>query len=72
MKSRWGSTSPAGRVSLNVKLIQVPKAYIDYVVFHELCHLKEPNHSPRYYELLGRVLPDWRDRRRKLNEFEFG
>ena len=72
MRSRWGSTSPAGRVSLNVKLIQVPKAYIDYVVFHELCHLKEPNHSPRYFELLDRVLPDWRDRRRKLNEFEFG
>lgn len=72
MKSRWGSTSPAGRVSLNVKLVQVPKAYIDYVVFHELCHLKEPNHSPRYYELLDRVLPDWRHRRQKLNMFEFG
>lgn len=72
MKSRWGSTSPAGKIALNIKLIQMPKAYIDYVIFHELCHLKEPNHGPRYYELLDRVLPDWRDRREKLNTFEFG
>jgi predicted metal-dependent hydrolase len=46
--------------------------YIDYVIFHELCHLVEPNHSQRYYELLDRVLPDWRERREKLNTFEFG
>ena len=72
MSSRWGSTSPSGRITLNVKLIQVPKAYIDYVVFHELCHLKEPNHGPRYYQLLDRVLPDWRERREKLNAYEFG
>jgi predicted metal-dependent hydrolase len=72
MKSRWGSSSPSGKIALNIKLIQVPKAYIDYVIFHELCHLKEPNHSQRYYELLDRVLPDWRDRREKLNSFEFG
>ena len=72
MNTRWGSTSPSGRITLNVKLIQVPKAYIDYVVFHELCHLREPNHSPRYYQLLDRVLPDWRERRERLNAYEFG
>ena len=72
LKSRWGSCSPKGRITLNVKLIQVPKAYIDYVIFHELCHLQEPNHTPRFYELLGRVLPDWRERRERLNAFEFG
>lgn len=72
MKSRWGSTGPGGVIRLNVKLVQVPKAYIDYVIFHELCHLAEPNHSPRYYELLDRVLPDWQERREKLNAFEFG
>jgi predicted metal-dependent hydrolase len=72
MKSRWGSTSPAGVMRLNVKLVKVPKTYIDYVICHELCHLLEPNHSPRYYELLDRVLPDWRERRDKLNTFEFG
>jgi predicted metal-dependent hydrolase len=72
MKSRWGSTSPAGVMRLNVKLVKVPKTYIDYVIFHELCHLLEPNHSPRYYELLDRILPDWRERRERLNTFEFG
>ena len=72
LKSRWGSCSPKGRITLNVKLIQVPKAYIDYIIFHELCHLAEPNHSSRYYELLDRVLPDWRKRRERLNGFEFG
>lgn len=72
MRSRWGSTSPLGKMRLNVKLIKVPKTYIDYVIFHELCHLVEPNHGQRYYELLDRVLPDWRERREKLNTFEFG
>jgi hypothetical protein len=37
---------------------------------HELCHLKEHNHSQRFYELLNRVMPDWRDKRDKLNAFE--
>jgi predicted metal-dependent hydrolase len=72
MNTRWGSCSAKGRITLNVKLIKVPKAYIDYVIFHELCHLVEPNHNSHYYELLGRVLPDWQERRDKLNTFEFG
>jgi predicted metal-dependent hydrolase len=72
MRSRWGSCSARGRITLNVKLIKVPTAYIDYVIFHELCHLAEPSHNSRYYELLDRVLPDWRDKRQKLNEYEFG
>jgi len=38
----------------------------------QLCHLQEPNHTPRFYELLDRVLPDWRERRERLNSFEFG
>jgi len=72
MRSRWGSCSARGRITLNVKLIKVPRSYIDYVIFHELCHLAEPYHSPRYYEILDRILPDWRERRDKLNSFEFG
>lgn len=71
MSTRWGSTSRSGRVTLNVKLIQMPKPCIDYVILHELCHLQEPNHSPAYYRLLDRVLPDWRQRRDKLNAIEF-
>ena len=72
MSTRWGSCSSKGRITLNVKLIKVPKSYIDYVIFHELCHLAEPNHTLRFYELLDRVLPDWQERRDKLNVFEFG
>lgn len=72
MSTRWGSTSPAGRITLNLKLIQVPPPCIDYVLYHELCHLVEPNHSPAYYQLLDRVLPAWRQRRDRLNGLEFG
>jgi predicted metal-dependent hydrolase len=70
MKSRWGSCSGKGKITLNVRLIQTPRDCIDYVILHELCHLKEPNHSPQFYALLNRVLPNWRELRQKLNEFE--
>lgn len=67
MKTRWGSCSRKGRITLNTKLVHAPKRYIDYVVTHELCHLKEPNHSDGFYRLLTLVIPDWRERREKLN-----
>ncbi len=67
MKTRWGSCSTAGRVTLNTELIHVPKQCIDYVVTHELCHLKEHNHSPDFYRMLESVMPDWQQRREKLN-----
>jgi predicted metal-dependent hydrolase len=70
MKSRWGSCGANGAVTLNLKLIQVGKPLIDYVIVHELCHLVEHNHSKRYYALLDRMLPDWRTRRQRLNESE--
>lgn len=67
MRSRWGSCSSKGNVSLNLRLIHQPLDLIDYVVLHELCHLKELNHSPRFWALMDRVLPDWRERRKQLN-----
>jgi predicted metal-dependent hydrolase len=70
MQKRWGSCSPKGHINLNLNLIQVPKPYIDYVIQHELCHLKEHNHSRAYYALLDRVLPDWRDQRTALHQIE--
>jgi hypothetical protein len=70
MNTRWGSCTPEGKVLLNLRLMQVPKEYIDYVVMHELCHLKEHNHSPRFYELLNRVMPDWRAKQEMLNTLE--
>jgi len=57
---------------MNLRLIQVQKQYIDYVVVHELCHLLEHNHSKRFYLLLDQLMPDWRERRRRLNEVELG
>lgn len=72
MRTCWGSCSSKGRITLNVKLIKVPTSYIDYVIFHELCHPAEAHHSSRYYTLLDRVLPDWRERRDELNSFKFG
>lgn len=70
MKARWGSCSAAGRITLNVKLVQVPKDLIDYVILHELCHLKEHNHQSAFYTLLDSILPDWRERRHRLNTIE--
>ncbi len=68
MQKRWGSCTAAGVITLNLKLIQVAKPLIDYVIVHELCHLQEHNHSPAYYRLLDRALPDWVERREALNQ----
>jgi len=59
MKKQWGSCSPAGVILLNPHLVKAPRACIDYVISHELCHLQEHNHSPRYYRLLGKIMPSW-------------
>jgi len=58
-------------ITLNPRLVQTPTSCIDYVLIHELCHLKEHNHGKYYYQLLDQTLPDWRERRQKLNTFEF-
>jgi predicted metal-dependent hydrolase len=70
MKTRWGSCGQSGQIILNPRLVQTPIDCIDYVILHELCHLKEHNHSKNYYHLLDQVLPNWRERREKLNKFE--
>ncbi len=65
-KSRWGSMSPTGVLGLNLDLIRAPVECIDYVIIHELCHLRFPHHGPRFWALLERVMPDWRKRKSKL------
>jgi len=72
MKSRWGSCTEAGVITLNLKLMQVPKPYIDYVIVHELCHLVEHNHGQRFYRLFDRMMPDWRTQRERLNACKVG
>jgi len=66
MKTRWGSLSERGTLTLNVGLIQAPRECIDYVITHELCHLQHPDHSPAFCRLLEKVMPDWENRKRKL------
>ena len=72
MQSSWGNCSKIRLISLNIKLIQVPKEYIDYVLTHELCHLKDLSYGAGFYDLLGRVMPNWREKKEKLDRFDFG
>ncbi len=71
MKSRWGSCSSKGVITLNTRLMYVPTVLIDYVILHELCHLREMNHSPRYYALLNSICPDWKQNKKALRSFGF-
>ena len=66
LKKRWGSLSAKGMLTLNTDLIRAPRECIDYVVAHELCHLRCKDHSPNFYRLLGKIMPDWQDRKHKL------
>jgi predicted metal-dependent hydrolase len=59
MQQQWGSCSPAGVIHLNPNLIKAPRHCIDYVILHEICHLKEHNHSKRFYTLLTKHDPNW-------------
>ena len=58
-KSRWGSCSGKGNLNFNWKLIMAPPGALDYVVIHELCHLREFNHSPRFWTLVAAQMPDY-------------
>jgi len=70
MRARWGSCSKSGRILLNVELVRAPVECIDYVITHELCHLKVPDHSPKFYRLLSRFISDWDRRKRRLEAVE--
>lgn len=59
MKRQWGSCATGGTVTLNPFLVKAPREAIDYVITHELCHIREHNHSPEFFRLLTRAMPGW-------------
>jgi predicted metal-dependent hydrolase len=67
-RTRWGSCSPHGTLSFNWRLVLAPLEVAEYVVVHELCHLREPNHSPRFWQIVEEARPGYREQRRWLAE----
>jgi predicted metal-dependent hydrolase len=67
MIRRWGSCSSKQVITLNTELIKKEKALIDYVIVHEICHLKVPAHNKAFYALVASIMPDWKERRAALN-----
>lgn len=71
MKRRWGSCTQNGDVIFNSSLVKAPLDCIEYVVVHELCHLKVHDHSRKYYDLLTKCMPDWERRKKRLNSLDW-
>jgi hypothetical protein len=69
-KTRWGSCSHKGNLSFNWKLIMAPEPVIDYVIIHELAHLKEMNHTKRFWELVAEHCPRWYEHKKWLKDHE--
>lgn len=67
-RTRWGSCNHKGHISLNWRLILMPLAIVDYVVAHELAHIREMNHSPRFWSVVEQLCPDWQARRKMLRQ----
>ena len=67
-RSRWGSCSRAGAIALNFRLLQMPREVSDYVLIHELMHLKQQNHGPRFWALVEQACPSFRDSERWLRK----
>jgi hypothetical protein len=69
-RTRWGSCSSRGTVSLNWRLLLLPSALVDYVLLHEACHLRHLSHSPAFWALVATQMPDWAARRARLRALQ--
>lgn len=69
MKRRWGSCSGKGIITLSTELIKLDDLFIEYVITHELCHLKHHNHGPNFYKLLSLLYPEWKSVRKELRKY---
>ena len=65
-KTRFGSCSPKNRICYSFRLMAYPPEAVDYVIVHELAHILQKNHSPRFYAEVQKILPDWRERKKLL------
>lgn len=68
-KTRWGSCSHEDNISLNIHLMRLPKHLIDYVIIHELCHTIEKNHSQNFWDLMEKVCPNSKGKRKELGQY---
>lgn len=70
LRKRWGSCSPEGRILMNVDAVKLPVGCIDYLMVHELCHLRVPHHGAEFWRLLTLCMPDWERWRKRMDEVE--
>lgn len=71
-KSRWASCSQKGNLNFNYKIVLLPQALADYIIIHELCHLHEFNHGPKFWALVSQTCPNYRAARKALRHIEQG
>ncbi|MBI2098362.1 MAG: M48 family metallopeptidase [Candidatus Wildermuthbacteria bacterium] len=67
-KTRWGSCSQKGNLNFNYKILFLPETAAEYIIVHELCHLKEFNHSSRFWKLVATAFPNYREIRKELHK----
>lgn len=67
-KTRWGSCSKRGNLNFNYKILFLPEDLADYIVVHELCHLGELNHSKRFWQLVGKTIPEYKKAKARLKK----
>ena len=67
-RSRWGSCSKKGNLNFNYKLVFLTPAQQDYIIVHEICHIKEFNHGKGFWDLVGETIPDWKKLRGELRK----